>query len=133
MKYGKSGIWNKIISSPFTLVIVVILFIFLLRVVLDMREKLQLSNSRLQSSNTELAELQTHQNNLSQKIDYLSTEQGIEAELRTKYRAIREGESIAVILDQEQGSSSVQIASSSIDMDNAKTSWWGRILDIVGF
>ena len=127
MKYGKSGIWNKIISSPFTMVIILILFIFLFRVILDMREKLQLSNSRLQSSSAELAELQAHQNNLSQKIDYLSTEQGIEAELRTKYRAIREGESIAVILDQEQGSSSVQFASSSVEADDTKSSWWERL------
>lgn len=132
MKYGKSGVWRKIISSPFTLVIILIFFIFMLKVVWNIREKLVDSNSRLRSTNAEFMKLQAHQNNLSNKISYLSTEQGIEAELRTKYRAIREGESVAVIVDEDQASSSSSHASTSEQIAN-DLSWWKRILRVVGF
>jgi cell division protein FtsB len=132
MKYGKSGVWRKIISSPFTLVIILIFFIFMLKVVWNIREKLSDSNSRLRSTNAEFMKLQAHQNDLSNKISYLSTEQGIEAELRTKYRAIREGESVAVIVDEDQASSSLTHASSSQQTDS-NISWWRRILRVVGF
>jgi uncharacterized protein YlxW (UPF0749 family) len=132
MKYGKSGVWRKIISSPFTLVVVLIFFIFMLKVVWNIREKLAESNSRLRSTNVELTKLQAHQNNLSNKISYLSTEQGIEAELRTKYRAIREGESVAVIVDVDQASSSLSHASTS-EQIVSDLSWWKRMLQVVGF
>jgi len=132
MKYGKSGVWRKIISSPFTLVIILIFFIFMLKVVWNIREKLADSNSRLRSTNAEFMKLQAHQNNLSNKISYLSTEQGIEAELRTKYRAIREGESVAVIVDEDQVSSSSSHASTS-EQIASDLSWWKRILQVIGF
>jgi predicted Holliday junction resolvase-like endonuclease len=132
MKYGKSGIWRKIISSPFILLIILLFFIFLVKVVWAIREKVVISNSRLYSTNAELLKLQTHQNDLSKKISYLSTEQGIEAELRTKYRAIREGESVAVIVDRDQASSSLQLASSS-PKEIEDLGWWDKVLQIIGF
>jgi cell division protein FtsB len=104
----------------------------MLKVVWNIREKLSDSNSRLRSTNAEFMKLQAHQNDLSNKISYLSTEQGIEAELRTKYRAIREGESVAVIVDEDQASSSLTHASSSQQTDS-NISWWRRILRVVGF
>ncbi len=100
-----------------------------------MREKLTLSKTRLETTAMELTKLEDHQDDLANKIKYLSTEQGIEAELRTKYRAIREGESVAVIVDNEQAANVLQFASSSADSTSDKVTkkgWFGRLMQFVG-
>jgi predicted Holliday junction resolvase-like endonuclease len=99
MKYRKQGLFVKIISSRISVFVLVLLFIFLTKVSIAMREKLSLSQGRLNTAQSELDKLINHQNDLAKKIQFLSTEAGIESELRTKYRAVREGESVAVILD----------------------------------
>ena len=68
---------------------------------------------------------------LTKEVDYLSTEQGVEAELRTKYRAVKEGESVAVIVDNSPGqTAAVSEASSSVPANGG--SWWTRLLHAVG-
>lgn len=99
MKYRKQGSFVKLMSSRITLFILILVFIFLTKVSLSMRDKLFLSKNRLNTAESELTKLINHQNDLSKKIQFLSTEAGVESELRTKYRAVREGESVAVILD----------------------------------
>jgi len=133
MKYGNQGTWKKIISSPFIFVGLLILFIFLTKAVWGIREKNALSNSRLSSAQSELQRLETHQKDLTTQIDYLSTERGIEAELRTKYRAIREGESVAVIVDDDQTASAVESASTSIVNNNKKNGWLDKVFGLFGF
>lgn len=93
-------------SSPLVMVGLIVLFVLLLRGVRSIHEKASLSAEKLKSAELELAKLQDHERDLSSQIGYLSTEQGIEAELRTKYRAVREGESVAVIIGDQASSSS---------------------------
>ena len=129
MRYGKRSIWKRIISSPFTLAAVVVLFIVLARSTWNMYQKAHLSDTRLEQANSELAKLAQRQDELSQKVVYLSTEQGIEAEIRTKYHAVKEGESVAVIVDdqrQTQTAAVVQATSTPV------VSWWQRVLRFVG-
>ncbi len=100
-----------------------------------MNDRLNSSVSKLETANAELAKLEDHQNSLANKIKYLSTDQGIEAELRTKYRAIREGESVAVIVENSQTANASQFASSSGDLTSdkmTKKGWFGRLLQFVG-
>ena len=135
MKYSKSGLWKSIISSPITLVVIIFIFIFLVRAVWNMNDRLNSSLSKLETANAELKKLEDHQNSLTNKIKYLSTDQGIEAELRTKYRAIREGESVAVIVENDQTANVSQFASSSDDLSSQKMTkkgWFGRLLQFVG-
>ena len=129
MKYGNRSMWKKIISSPFTLVVVIILFLFLTKAVWTIREKKLLSVSRLKATEDEFAKLEAHQKDLSDQINFLSTEQGMESELRTKYRAIRDGESVAVIIDNKQ---TVSVSKVEVNIEN-KNSWWSRILQVFGF
>ena len=102
MKYRKQGLFQKIMSSRLVLIILICLFAFLTKVSFTMRDRLVTSQDRLNLANSELNKLINHQTDLANKIRYLSTEEGIEAELRTKYRAIRNGESVAVILNDEK-------------------------------
>lgn len=133
MKYGNSNAWKKFISSPFTLVVIIVLFLILTKAVWGIREKNTLSVSRLEEAETELAKLEAHQKDLANQIQYLSTEQGIESELRTKYRAVREGESVAVIVDDNQTAnvSSSSLTSTSPNNQN-KENWFKKFLQLFG-
>lgn len=132
MKYGNSSSWKRFISSPFTLLAVIVLFLFLTKAVWGIREKNTLSVSRLELAQAELTKLESHQRDLAEQIRYLSTEQGIESELRTKYRAIREGESVAVIVDDNQTASVID-ASSTVMNKAAEKSWFKKFLRFFGF
>ncbi len=132
MKYGNSSSWKRFISSPFTLVAVIILFLFLTKAVWGIREKNTLSVSRLELAQAELTKLESHQRDLAEQIRYLSTEQGIESELRTKYRAIREGESVAVIVDDNQTAAVIDASSTIMNKVDEK-SWVKKVLRFFGF
>ena len=106
MKYRKQGLFSKVMSSRVVLLILIVLFAFLTKVSFTMKERLELSKSKLNVANSELDKLINHQTDLANKIKYLSTDEGIEAELRTKYRAIRNGESVAVIIDSDKKATS---------------------------
>jgi cell division protein FtsB len=139
MKYGKRSPWKKIISSPLTLFILLITFIVLTKAALSIHEKALLSETKLEIAKTELADLKAHQQNLANKISYLSTDQGVEAELRTKYRAVKDGESVAVILDDQTANVNNTVTSTvnAANKDNASTTtakvgWFGRMLRMIG-
>jgi hypothetical protein len=57
-------------------------------------------------------------------VNYISTETGIEAEIRSKYRVARPGESIAIITENREGDKR-----STTTKD---TGVWNRILRIFG-
>ncbi len=101
-----------------------------------MKERLNGSYKRLETAQIELQKLEEHRSVLANKIQYLSTEQGIEAELRTKYRAVREGESVAVIVENDQVASALQVSSSSesdvLQKVETKRGWFGKLLEFVG-
>jgi len=108
MKYGNRSIsiWKTIISSPISLIVLVIFFAVLAKATWNIRQKSLISSSRLNQARVELIKLEMRGGDLESKIGRMSTEQGIEAELRTKYRATKEGEMVAVIVDDESSENS---------------------------
>jgi cell division protein FtsB len=67
------------------------------------------SSSRASSNNSflELKNLKDREAYLKDQIKFLNTEEGIEAEIRDKYKAVKEGEEITVIIENEDSTSSV--------------------------
>ncbi|MEK7609725.1 MAG: hypothetical protein AAB470_01215 [Patescibacteria group bacterium] len=126
MKYGNRSIWKKVISSPITTVTVLILIFFLAKATWNIYQKASLSGAKLSQAQAELLKLQNRQSDLSRKVDHLSTDQGIEAEIRTKYPAVKAGESVAVIIDDSQ-TANVSNATSTPEL-----SWWKKMLRIFG-
>ncbi|MEK7501605.1 MAG: hypothetical protein AAB629_01625 [Patescibacteria group bacterium] len=129
MKYGNKSLWKKIVKSPVIFVALSIMFIFVARATWKMYEKASLSNERLSQAVATLAELNSHNNMLSEKVAYLSTEQGIESEIRTKFRVAQEGESVAVIVGDTQSGGIMNQAS----LTPVSLSWWRRLLRVFGF
>lgn len=102
MKYGNRTFWQKISSSPVAMIVVVIILIIIIRANFRIYGKVYMSNQRLQQAENELSRLQERKVELTTKVDKLSTGEGVESEIRSKYMAVKEGESIAVIIDDSQ-------------------------------
>ncbi len=126
MRYGKQNLWKVILSSPITPVILFIVLAFLAKATLSIYSKARVSQNRLVEAQAELGKLQARQADLAHKVDYLSTDQGVEAEMRTKYRAVKEGESVAVIVDNTAAAAAIQASSTP------QIGWWGRLLGFFG-
>lgn len=121
-------------SSPFVLIIIIIVFIFLARGVWGIRQKVVVSNTKYESIKKELDRLQSRKQDLADRINYLSTDQGIEAELKSRYGAVRNGESVAVIIDQNsQSANALQVSSTSPLGSEGKKSFLDRVFGIFGF
>ena len=115
------------------LVLTIILFVILARAAWGMYDKARGSERRLAQAEAELKRLEERQSELSGRINYLSTDQGVEAELRTKYRAVKEGESVAVIISDPNQVNGPILSSSRDRLDlSDHFGWWDRILDFLG-
>ena len=130
MKYGnRSSFWKKVVASPLTLIVSAVLLAVLAKANWNIYTKASLSNTKLNQAQIELARQQARETELSGKVSDLSTDQGIEAEIRTKYHAVKEGESVAVIIDENKTAS---VVDASMTVATTSVSWWGRMLRGLG-
>ena len=137
MKYGKRRLSKRIISSPLPLVVLLIAIVVLTRAAYGIHEKAAASAEKLSQAENELAKEEAHESDLKNKVSSLSTDDGIEAELRTKYRAVKDGESVAVIVDgtpSAGGDASSTSLSASADAAAMEASlpWWDKLLNFIG-
>ncbi len=87
----------------------IVLFIILAKAAWNIHERASISEARLDQAQTELQKLQEHHRDLSGKVTFLLTEQGVESELRTKYLAVKDDELVAVITGPEMSTTSMSI------------------------
>ena len=125
--YGRLGKRFKLFESPITLVVGLCVLVVLTKATWSIHQKVLASAAKLEQARAELDKLKTREADLSKQVSYLSSEGGIEAELRTKYRAVKEGESVAVIVDDGHQTATIENATSS-----DTTSWWHSILNWFG-
>lgn len=124
MKYGNRSVWQKIIRSPLALFIALMVCVILAKATWSIHQKASLSATRLEQAQAQMAKLEARRTELSAKVDALSTPEGVEAEIRSKYRAVKAGESVAVIVDDQKLATSTATSSPA--------SWWGSILRMFG-
>lgn len=103
----------------------------LARASLNIYSKVETSETKLLQAQANLEKLSERQQDISRKVEYLSTDQGIEAEIRTKYHAVKDGEQVAVIVDDSQKAPAVQSASGTTA--TSSSGFFGRILRALGF
>ena len=68
----------------------------------------EMSEKRL-AVEEEMAELQAREETLKKEVEYLSSERGIEAEMRRQFDIVREGEQVVIILDDDKATSTATI------------------------
>jgi len=119
---------RRILSSPITIALILVLVFFLGRAAWNMHKTAELAQSKLSQAQAGLEQLQSQQADLSAAVNSMSTQAGIEAELRTKYPAVKPGESVAVIVDN---SSSTPVSTATPSSEQSE-SWWGRVMQDIG-
>lgn len=126
MKNSNYTLWKRITSSPIVLIVAIIALFFLARSVWNVHKGSNIVAFKLDEAQSELSHLNDQQGVLTGKIAQLSTPQGVESELRTKYRAVKEGEFVAVVLDVDKPT--VMVATSTPQLG-----WWDRFVGFLGF
>ncbi len=112
--------------NPFITIIALALLFFLARSAWNVHRSADLISNKLSQTEEEADKLRLEQQSLSAKVDNLSTPDGIESELRVKYRAVKDGESVAVIVNNDQASTSNVVAV-------PEKGWWESFIGWFGF
>ena len=82
-------------------------------------------SQRKEVAQQQVAELQVRKDTLSQEVEYLSNERGIEAEMRRQFDVALDGEQVVVILEEEEGPEVLPLtASTSEETEAAWYQFW---------
>lgn len=120
-QFNKKKGYQKIVYSPITLFFLLIFFLILLKAVWGVYKKEHISDEYLYSEQKRLSEVVERQKELAKSVDYLKTDKGVEAEIRNKFRMVREGESMAVIINDKTS------AAPEVPVTEPR-SWWTNML-----
>lgn len=119
---------DRIIYSPVVLIVLTVILGFSIRATWAVYEKEQTSRDALALSQRELDKVATREQTLNQAIAYLSTPQGVETEIRKKFRVVKDGEEVAVILDDVSGT----VVASSSPARGGILGLWDGLLHLIG-
>ena len=92
---------RKILYSPVTLLALFVVLSILVSGVWGVYQKSKVSHENLEREKKEIGRLTERERTLTSFINFLKTEQGVENEIRTKFRAIKEGEKVVVIVENK--------------------------------
>lgn len=116
-------------GSPFTLILAVVILVFAGKAALGMYEKSTEAAERLAEAQAALDRVAVKKASIAARIGSLSTEEGIEASIRTKYHVVEPGEQMAVIVSNE--AAVVRVSTTSFAKGGPK-GFWKSVLGIFG-
>ncbi len=96
------------LRTPLALIILVIVCLFLARIVYERYSISRDMAARTVAEEIELESLIERKEQLEEKVEYLSNERGIEAEMRRNFDVARAGEQVVIILDKESEESTIE-------------------------
>lgn len=98
---------RRIIYSKFTIVILLIIFVFLADGAFDVYRRSVENNKKFENESRQLAELEENKKNLENQIEEINTPLGQEEIIRNKFSVAKEGEKAIFIIDKENTESVV--------------------------
>jgi cell division protein FtsB len=101
LEFRKKKRIRKIIYSPITLIFLCIAFAIIVKGLWGVYQKEKISAMNLDREEREYQRLSSREKNLADSINYLKTDEGVENEIRTKFRAVKNDERVAVIIDDD--------------------------------
>lgn len=128
MKRSKQGFWNRFLNSGLALFLVIILFVFMAKAAWNMNASAKVAKERLDKAQNDQRKLEDRKNDIAAKVEYLSTDKGMESEIRSKFRLAEEGESVAVIVSDTSNATTVA-TTTGIQKEN----WWQKLMGMIGF
>lgn len=90
---------KKKLYSPWALALLVLVVIFLAKGTYQVFQKRQGSVDHVSTLESKVQDLQTKESRLRANIDALQTEAGIEKEVKEKFNVSKEGEHVAILVD----------------------------------
>ena len=113
---------RRILASYALLALLAVLLVLLVRGVWGVYAKQRDSRERLELARAEHDELAARSSFLEREIERLSTETGVEEEIRRQYGLAREGERVFIIVEQEAPATTT-----------AERGFWGTLLGALLF
>ena len=113
--------FKTFIFSKTAFVLSLVLLAVFVRATWSVSTKARQTKDNLELVREEYSELQDREVRLESEIEYLKTEQGIEAEIRDKFNVARAGESVVVIVDGKEESNESRV------VEEEKLGFWGTI------
>ncbi|PIW96670.1 hypothetical protein COZ82_03715 [Candidatus Kaiserbacteria bacterium CG_4_8_14_3_um_filter_38_9] len=104
--------WRTVLYSPITLTFLMMISLYLAYVTYNRYVIEREMSSRQLDAENELKTLEQRRDTLQKKVDYLSNDRGIEAEMRRNFDVAREGEKVVIILDDEIATNNIEPLSS---------------------
>lgn len=99
--YQKRSLRGWLHSTPF-LILLGLIIVFMISVVYQRYTIASEMSVRQSEAEKELQDLEARRAELETKVEYLSNERGIEAEMRRNFDVARPGEQVVIILDEEE-------------------------------
>ncbi len=138
-KTGNRKYWWRLLHNPFIMILGLAILFFVARAAWNVHKSATTVSLKLSQARSEKERLLMEQKNLSSKIDELSTPGGLESELRMKYRAVKAGESVAVIVGSGTPGTSSELGVTGQESGSGTGSgagegggFWSRVLGLFG-
>ena len=100
--------FREVLFSRATLVILIIISVLLLFSLLNIVKKNKETVKNKELALTEIEELKQKEIDLQSAIGDLKTERGLEENIREKFRVVKEGEELIIIVDDENTNQSLE-------------------------
>ncbi len=128
-QFQNDKIWKRLLYSKLTIVVLGVLTLFFAYNVTGIIAKSRETNKNLDIALREVDSLKSQQAQLQSGIDQLSTPQGVEDTIREKYRVVKDGEGLVVIVDDKNKDNSIA-TSAGTDTPVAEHGFWNFIKKI---
>ena len=123
LEFYQKRSWRAIAYSPIAVAILLLLCLGLARIVYDRYTIERDMYDRRLVAEAEVVELEARKAMLEEKVNYLSNERGIEAEMRRNFDVAQPGEKVVIILDTEE--SAIQpLSTTSVESDAPWYLFW---------
>lgn len=123
---------KNILHSPVFIIILFVFLIILIRAIFSVYQKQNMSAINLNKERMEYEKMNQRKEKLVSSIEYLKTDDGVESEIRTKFRLIKQGESIAVIVNDDSTTTStakIDKNTKNNSITASSTSFFARIFN----
>jgi cell division protein FtsB len=101
LEFYKQKRWWTVLYSPVVIVLLLVAVVVLGREVYERYTIEREMSGRREEVEKRLEELKVRRDVLKEKVEYLSHERGIEAEMRRNFDVVQEGEKVVIILEDE--------------------------------
>ncbi len=98
-EFQKKQTWGKVLYSKGSFVILLILIVFMTYNILKILPKLEETSKNKNKALNQVESIRQQTATLTSQIEKLKTVQGVEEDIRGKFRAVKDGEGLIVIVD----------------------------------